>query len=158
MGQATLLREQEAGVWDRCCWRMKSCIFKARFPFSLEFFQGVMYKLFSPHHPACVDTTPVRRKREHPALLKGPARRFIKQTLGHRGKGCLVSPALRSTRGNIRINQRTCTFYSEGHELNMPSFPHLSDRFLDDSSRERMVTGKCSLKSLVTLEMPEKWG
>ena len=29
-----------------------------------------MYKLFNPQHPACVDTTPVRMKREHPALLK----------------------------------------------------------------------------------------
>lgn len=36
-------------------------------------------------------------------------------------------------------------------------FPPLV-RFLDDSSREKIVTGKCNLESLVTLEMMEKVG
>lgn len=40
----------------------------------------------------------------------------------------------------------------------MASFPTLSDKFLDDSSVERIVIGKYSLKSLVPLEMLEKSG
>ena len=42
--------------------------------------------------------------------------------------------------------------------MNMASFPRLSGKFLDDSSIERIVIGKYSSKSLVTLEMLEKSG
>ena len=42
--------------------------------------------------------------------------------------------------------------------MNMASFPRLSGKFLDDSSIERIVIGKYSSKSLITLEMLEKSG
>lgn len=127
-GQARYPREHKAGVQECFCWRMKRFIFKARFPFSRGFFHGSHIQAVQPsfsrlhgHH--------TRQKEEGASSIvkgKGPGR-FIKQALGPWKECGLHLIPLESRRGNVRINQRTCTLYSEGCKLNMPGFPHLSD-------------------------------
>lgn len=101
---------------------------QSQISFSRGFFHGSHIQAVQPSFSRLHGHHTHQKEEGTSSIVKGKGpERFIKQALGHWKECGLHLIPLESRRGNVRINQRTCTLYSEGCKLNMPGFPHLSD-------------------------------
>lgn len=128
---------------------------QSQISFFSAIFQGIASKLFKLSSSCFFGYYTHRKEEEASSIVKGkePGRRFIKQALGHWKEHASVSSP--GDLEEVRLEQ-----IKELYTLNGTSWtcqvPKLSYQILDDSSIERTVIGKCSLKSLVILETLEK--